>query len=98
MLHSRLLSGALLSACGLLLATGAPAASSENSAPAAYTDWDLGDLYRTPAEWQESFAGTGAAVDRLGAYHGTLGRSAEAMLKALIAVSDLNREAGRLYV
>ncbi len=67
-------------------------------APAAYTDWDLTDLYPSLKAWQDSYARTQAATDALGAYKGTLGNSADALLKALLAVSDLNREVARLYV
>jgi oligoendopeptidase F len=87
------------SAVGLLLAAGAPAASgADTAARVASTDWNLTDLYPTLKDWQDSYARTQAAADKFGAYQGTLGNSAGAMLKALVAVSDLNRESARLYV
>jgi len=87
------------SAVGLLLAAGAPAASgAKAAAPMVSTDWDLTDLYPTLKDWQDSYARTQAAADKLEAYQGTLGNGADAMLKALVAVSDLNRESARLYV
>jgi oligoendopeptidase F len=62
-----------------------------------HTMWDLADLYPTAKAWDESFARTKAAADKLGSYKGTLGTSAAALAKALIAISDLNRETSRLY-
>ncbi len=87
------------SALGLLAAAGASAApSADTAAVAAHTDWDLSDLYPSLNDWQDSYARTQAAADQLAAYQGTLDRGADAMLKALVAISDLNRESARLYV
>ncbi len=84
---------------GLLGLAGAPGAIiADNAAAVANTEWDLKDLYPALKDWQESYARTEAAADRLRLYQGTLGTSAEALLKALAAVSDLNRESARLYV
>ena len=89
----------LYSAVALMGLAGTPAAlSAEDASAAANTDWDLTDLYPTLKDWQDSYARTQAAADKLGSYRGSLGNSPDAMLKALIAVSDLNRESGRLYV
>ena len=86
-------------ALGLLGLAAAPGAiSADKAAAVANTDWDLKDLYPTLKDWQDSFARTQAAADKLTLYQGTLGNNPEGMLKALVAVSDLNREAGRLYV
>lgn len=85
----------------LLLSRVPPALSANRTtaaAPAASTTWDLSDLYPTLQDWQDSFARTQGSADKLAAYQGTLGNGADAMLKALIAVSDVNREAARLYV
>jgi oligoendopeptidase F len=88
-----------LSALGLwLLAPATVANSAETAAATVSTDWDLTDLYPTLKDWQDNYARIQAAADKVGAYQGTLGNGAEAMLKALIAVSDLNRESARLYV
>lgn len=98
----RILSLALL---GAPLAAASPARSAD-AAPAAaapvastsdHTMWDLTDLYATPKAWDESYARTKAAAGQLGAYKGTLGKSAQDLAKALVAISDLNREAARLY-
>ena len=83
-----------------LLAT-APAHSdapavSDAPADASNATWDLSDLYATPQTWDESYARTKAAADKLGHYKGTLGTSPTNLLKALIAMSDLNREVARL--
>ena len=60
--------------------------------------WDLTDLYASPKAWDESYTRTSAAAGKLNAYKGTLGKSATALLEALVAISDLNREATRLAV
>ncbi len=95
----RLLSLLLLSAPFALAQTARAA-----DAPAApvgsisdHTMWDLTDLYATPKAWDESFARTKAAADALNAYKGTLGQSAAQLAKALVAISDVNRETTRLY-
>jgi oligoendopeptidase F len=85
-------------ALALLLASGVPATMAADAAVAANTDWDLRDLYPALKDWQESLARTQATVDRLSAYQGTLGNGPDAMLKALVAVSDASRESARLYV
>ena len=94
----RLLSLLLL---GLPLAAAPPARAADAAAPVAsisdHTMWDLTDLYATSAAWDASYAKTKAAADKLGAYKGTLGKSAASLAKALVAISDLNREATRLY-
>jgi len=97
--YSRLCAGILvgsaLSMCGLQisLAQNAPAPA---AAAAPAVDWDLTDLYATPQAWTDSYAKTRAAAEKLAAYKGTLGKSADAMAKALVAISDLNREVNRL--
>ena len=89
--------GNALLALGLLLAV-VPAAWAAPAAAAPASSWDLTDLYATPQAWNDSYARTQAAADTLGAYRGTLSGSADAMYKALAAISDLNREATRLAV
>jgi oligoendopeptidase F len=80
-----------LAAIGGSLPGAAPAQSS-----AATAQWDLRDLYPTPAAWNESYERSGRAVSALARYRGTLG-SAEGLLAALTAVSDARREILRLY-
>ncbi len=98
----RLLSLFLL---GAPFAVAQPARAAEAAAPAAgapiasisdHTMWDLADLYPTPKAWDESYARTKAAADKLVSYKGTLGKSAAALASALVAISDVNREASRL--
>jgi oligoendopeptidase F len=78
-------------------ADAAPAAAAPVASTGDHTMWDLTDLYPTPKAWDESYARTKAVADKLGAYKGTLGRSAASLAKALVSISDLNREASRLY-
>ena len=98
--HIHLLTGSLFyGALGLLLvAVTPPAMTADKVTATAYTDWDLSDLYPTLKDWQDAYARTLAGIDKLDAYRGTLGNSADALVKGLVAVSDLNREASRLYV
>jgi oligoendopeptidase F len=63
---------------------------------ANHTMWDLTDLYATTAAWDASYTRTKAAADKLGEFKGTLGKSAADLAKALVAISDLNKEATRL--
>jgi oligoendopeptidase F len=82
----------------LLVAATPPAMTADAPTATPNTKWDLGDLYPTLKDWQDSYARTKASIDKLDAYKGSLGSSADALLKALVVVSDLNREASRLYV
>lgn len=74
-----------------------PTAAIATAADTAIATWDLTDLYPNLAAWEASYARTRAAADKLSVYKGTLGRGPAAMLKALVAISDLNREVARLY-
>ena len=79
----------------------APAARAADAATpvgsvADHTMWDLTDLYATNAAWDASYAKTKAAADKLGEFKGTLGKSAADLAKALVTISDLNKEASRL--
>ena len=75
-----------------------PRTASAAEAAAAAAGWDLSDLYPSSKAWDESYARTRAAADRLSVYKGTLGKSPAALLKALVAISNLNRESTRLAV
>src|ERR1700688_3492286 len=94
-LRAGLLVGTVLMMSGLQT-TQAEDAPPPAMAAAPVSDWDLTDIYATPQAWDDSYAKTRAAADKLGSYKGTLGKSADAMFKALVAISDLNREATRL--
>ena len=78
---------------------GALAANAAD-APAPATDqkyvWDLGDLYPSAEAWTAEHDEIKAEADKLDQYKGTLGKSADAMLKALTAISNANKESVRL--
>ena len=92
----KLLTRALTCAAFVLPLLATAPARSDAPADATNATWDLSDLYATPQAWDESYARTKAAADKLGHYKGTLGTSPTNLLKALIAMSDLNRETLRL--
>ncbi len=81
----------------LTLAVPGLRADSQSGAPEAGM-WDLRDLYPTPEAWTAARDKVKAQAETLDRYRGTLGKSAGAMLKALAAISDVNREAARLAV
>src|ERR1700744_4986206 len=60
--------------------------------------WDLSDLYPSAEAWTAAQAKVKAPGDALDKYKGTLGKSAKAMLEALAAISDANKEVTRLNV
>lgn len=60
--------------------------------------WDLTDLYASPEAWTTEHDKVKAEVDKLDQYKGTLGTSPAAMLKALEAISDAQKETLRLNV
>jgi len=74
---------------------GAPAPM---SAAAPVASWELGDLYATEQAWTDSYLRARTAANRLSAWQGTLGKSADTMFKALDAISAVNRETARLTV
>jgi oligoendopeptidase F len=69
-----------------------PARAAEAPAP-----WDLTDLYATPQAWTDAYGRLRTTVGTLDRYRGALGTSAESMLTALAAISDVRRELWRLY-
>ncbi|MFI4939477.1 MAG: M3 family oligoendopeptidase [Burkholderiales bacterium] len=60
--------------------------------------WDLSDLYATPAAWTREHDALSKRTDALARLKGTLGHSAGSMLKALDAISRVQKEAARLGV
>src|SRR5580692_4972399 len=60
--------------------------------------WDLSDIYPSPEAWTVAHDKIKAQADALDKYKGTLGKSAESMLAALSAISDVQRETNRLQV
>jgi len=79
-------------------ATDAPATTAAATPAETQASWDLTDLYATPQAWEQSYARTHQQTEALESYRGTLGKSADSMLKALLAISDLNREIARLGI
>jgi oligoendopeptidase F len=59
--------------------------------------WDLADLYRSAEAWAAEHARIKDEATRLASFEGTLFSGAAAMLKALDAISRVNKEASRLY-
>ena len=79
------------------LAAGIPAVAVAQATSSAAA-WDLRDLYPTDAAWETERRAILAAVPKLKAQKGTLGRSPAAMRAALVAQSDINKRATRLAV
>ena len=79
------------------LAAGVPAVARGSGASSAAA-WDLTDLYPSDAAWETERQAILAALPRLKAQKGTLGRSAAAMRAVLIAQSDASKRASRLFV
>src|SRR5690348_3082793 len=89
------LAACLLFTPALALAAGAPA-------PAAAPQpgnvmWNLSDLYPSPEAWTAAYDRTKAEAEKLETYKGTMATNAAAMLRALDAISRVQRELGRLY-
>ncbi len=59
--------------------------------------WDLAQLYASSQAWSQCYQRAKVDVASLDRYSGTLGKSVEAMLTALVAVSDTRRELLRLF-
>jgi oligoendopeptidase F len=91
----------LAAAGAFALLAGAALAANLPAAPAGAPPngmWDLRDLYPTPEAWTAAHDKVKAQAERLDQYKGTLGKSADSMLKALSAISDVRKEALRLSV
>jgi len=79
------------------LAAGVPAVALAQTASSAAA-WDLTDLYPSDAAWATERQAILAALPRLKAQKGTLGRSATSMRSALLNQSDISKRASRLFV
>ena len=89
--------------CAALAAFALEAAlpAGSEAAPAArdrdMAMWDLSDLYKSPEAWTLEYERVKNAAQQLELYQGTLGSSAAGLLTALDAISDVNRQANRLF-
>jgi oligoendopeptidase F len=80
-------------------AADAPASEGAATGQAATRDmWDLRDLFPTPEAWANAYMRADSQAQGLERFRGTLGRSADALLTALAAISDVNRQSDRLGV
>jgi oligoendopeptidase F len=84
-----------LCAAMLALHFGSPAQAAD--APGAQR-WDLRDLYPRPDAWTTAYQALRARAAALERFKPTLGNSAAALLEALSAISDVQRELSRLAV
>ena len=91
----------LLSGAAASVAATAPARVFAQAAGApsgtAGAAWDLRDIFPSDAAWETERQSLLAAIARLKAQKGTLGRSPAAMRTALEAQSDANKRASRLF-
>ncbi|MGQ9426639.1 oligoendopeptidase F [Gilvimarinus sp. F26214L] len=72
-------------------------AQSENGETVRY-QWDLTELYPSLEAWDDARKAAVERIDALPDYKGTLGRSPQAMAKALTEISNSYKEAVRVYV
>jgi oligoendopeptidase F len=72
-------------------------AAQASAAPATAATWDLRDIYPTDAAWEADRQALLKAIPGLKAYQGKLGESAATLKAASQAVSDITRQASRLY-
>ena len=84
------------SALGALVAA-MPAWAQDKTMTADIAQWDLTDLYPSDAAWDAARKQALAAIPGMKQYQGTLGTSADALAKALVAQSDLGRTIARIY-
>src|SRR3546814_1926898 len=73
------------------LGAAMPAWAQDKTMPADTAQWDLTDLYPSDAAWDEARKQALAALPGMKKYQGTLGTSADALVRALVAQSDLGR-------
>lgn len=60
------------------------------------TQWQLADLYATPAAWQAAYAKVSSQINALSRFKGQLTASPQALNKALDAITDVQKSAVRL--
>lgn len=88
---------ALATATIATIASAIPAWAQDAATAVDVAAWDLGELYPNDAAWDAARKDVLAKIPGLLKYKGTLGTSAEALAAALVAQSDLGREASRVY-
>ena len=86
----------IVSAAAVAALAGVPAMAIAQTTSSAAA-WDLTDLYPSDAAWEAERQSLLKAIPGLKAQKGTLGRSAASMRAALIAQSDMNKRASRLF-
>ena len=67
-----------------------------NEVPAEHT-WDVSHIFADEAAWQEAFEKIGAYGSRIAAFKGTLGGSADALLKWFSLQDEIELLAGKVY-
>lgn len=81
---------------------GAPARAmaqaAANAADGIVGEWDLSELYADWASWDAARQKVLADLPSLAAWKGKLGDSAATMAAALTAISDMTKEAERVYI
>lgn len=73
----------------------------EDSAPVSFQEqraWDLTDLYETPEAWQRAYSDVLRDIEGLSRFQGTLGESAGSLAEALTSISNVQKEAIRVYI
>ncbi|HEX6217852.1 MAG TPA: M3 family oligoendopeptidase, partial [Sphingomicrobium sp.] len=98
MTRRALLAATGTSAAAIPFASSAIAQAVAAATPPAGAQWDLTDLFPTPAAWTAEKESVAAAVKDLPRYRGTLGQSAAALLAANEAISLANKRAAKLLV
>ncbi len=61
-------------------------------------EWDLTEIYASVADWEQAMADIAQRIERIPAFQGTLGQSAQSLAIALEEISDTNKEVARAYV
>jgi len=75
-------------------------ATTQATHPASQTpaQWQLSDLYATPAAWQAAYEKIGQEIDDLARFQGQLTANPKALNDALDAITDVHKAATRLNV
>src|SRR5436190_700436 len=87
-------------ALALLLLVGLTAASQtrERSTIPDQYKWNLADIYASDDAWRAAKEDFVAKMEKVGSYKGTIAESPARMLAAAEAITNLNKEYGRLFV